>query len=568
MRRRGIVLCLLVLVSCVTITRAADSFPVAIEVDAAKPLGEFKPVWRFFGYDEPNYTYMPDGQRLLGEIAKLGDDPPAYIRCHNLLTTGDGSPALKWGSTNAYTKDVNGKPVYDWTIVDRIFDTYRDRGLRPYVQVGFMPQALSSHPDPYPHHWKPGDKYAEIFTGWTYPPSDYGKWRELVRQWVLHSIDRYGKAEVEKWYWELWNEPDGGYWHGTLEEYCKLYDFTADGVRAALPAARVGGPHVTGPGSERARKFLRGFLDHCINGKNGATGATGAPIDFIAFHAKGAPSVADGHVRMGIRNQLNDIDNGFATIASFPQLKNKPIVIGESDPDGCAACPASVYPQNDYRSGPLYAAYTAAVLARTYELAAKHGVNLLGSVTWAFEFENQPYFAGFRSLSTNGIDLPILNLFRMLARMKGQRIAAASSAAVDLQTITHTGVRGETPDVSALAAIDARQLAVLVWNYHDDATPGPDAEVELTITGLPTDARSPRLEHFRIDQTHSNALAAWKAMGSPQAPSVDQKNRLVQAGQLQSLAPDASGAALGDRRPVHIRFRLPRPGVSLVLLGW
>jgi xylan 1,4-beta-xylosidase len=334
-------------------------------------------------------------------------------------------------------------------------------------------------------------------------------------------------------------------------------------VRSALPAARVGGPHVTGPGGKRGRDFLRGFLDHCISGKNEATGAVGAPIDFIAFHAKGSPSVVDGHVRMGIRNQLNDIDNGFATIADFPQMKDKPIVIGESDPDGCAACPASVYPQNDYRSGPLYAAYTAAAVARTYDLAARHGVNLLGSVTWAFEFEDQPYFAGYRVLSTNGIDLPILNLFRMLAKMKGQRIAASSSGAVDLPTITHTGARGSA-DVSTLASLEDNQLAILIWHYHDDAVPGPDADIDLTISGLRADVRSLKLEHFRIDREHSNAFAAWKKMGSPQSPTAEQKIKLVGAAKLEALArPDLLPAAGGVMR---IHLALPRQAVSLLRL--
>src|SRR4029079_18362715 len=157
---------------------------------------------------------------------------------------------------------------------------------------------------------------------------------------------------------------------------------------------------------------------------NGATGKVGTPIDFISFHAKGAPKFVDGHVRMGIAEQLRTIDGAFATIASYPELKGKPIVIGESDPDGCAACQG---PQLGYRNGTRYASYTAASFARKYELADRHGVNLEGALTWAFTFEDQPYFAGFRQLATNGIDLPVLNVFRMFGRMSGKRIAAESS---------------------------------------------------------------------------------------------------------------------------------------------
>src|SRR5262245_20067242 len=114
----------------------ASPFPVSIRVDAARSTGPLKQVWRFFGADEPNYAYLPNGKKLIADQGKLAPKR-VYFRAHNLLTTGDGTPALKWGSTNAYTEDASGKPVYDWTIVDRIFDTYLERGVKPYVQIGF-----------------------------------------------------------------------------------------------------------------------------------------------------------------------------------------------------------------------------------------------------------------------------------------------------------------------------------------------------------------------------------------------------------------------------------------------
>src|SRR5215468_10393795 len=168
---------------------------VSIQVDAAKTVGPLRPIWSFFGHDEPNYTYMKDGKKLLSELAAL-NQVPVYMRVHSLLVTGDGKAALKWGSTNAYTEDASGKPVYDWTIVDRILDTYVKAGARPFVEIGFMPEALSTNPQPYQHHWRPGARYDEIFTGWSYPPKDYGKWAELVRRWMLHSVERYGRSEV------------------------------------------------------------------------------------------------------------------------------------------------------------------------------------------------------------------------------------------------------------------------------------------------------------------------------------------------------------------------------------
>jgi len=525
------------------------SLPVTIRVDAGRPLGGLAPIWRFFGGDEPNYATMKDGRKLLGALGEL--KPKAvYFRTHNLLNTGDGTPALKWGSTNAYTEDAQGRPIDDWTVVDRIFDTYLERGVRPYVEIGFMPQALSTKPEPYQHEWRPGLPYGDIYTGWAHPPKDYSKWEELVYRWVRHCVERYGRAEVSTWYWETWNEANIGYWQGTAEEFLKLHDHAIAAVRRALPEARVGGPDMAGSDP----KFLRAFLEHCL-GK-------GTPLDFVAFHAKGAPQYVDGHVRMGIAAQLATIDRGFATITSFPALKRTPIVIGESDPEGCAACQG---PQLAYRNGTMYSSYTAASFARKHDLAERHGVNLEGALTWAFEFEDQPYFAGFRALATNGIPLPVLNVFRMFSKMGGQRVAAESSAQVPLDTLLTEGVRG-APDVAAFASAEPNRLAVMVWHYHDDDVPGPDAAVELSVGGLPFRSGEARLVHFRIDDGHSNAYAAWKRMGSPIAPNSDQYRELLAASQLAPL--DASATVRVEKGQAALRFALPRQAVSLVVLDW
>src|ERR1035441_983884 len=159
---------------------------VEIRVDAGVKQGAFRPIYSYFGYDEPNYTYSANGKKLIGELAALSP-VRVEIRTHHLLITGDATPALKWGSTNAYTEDAAGKPVYDWTILDRIFDSYIQVNARPFVEIGFMPEALSTNPEPYTRHFpKPDDG-----KGWSYPPKDYAKWAELVRRWVAHSVERY-----------------------------------------------------------------------------------------------------------------------------------------------------------------------------------------------------------------------------------------------------------------------------------------------------------------------------------------------------------------------------------------
>jgi xylan 1,4-beta-xylosidase len=408
-------------------------------VDAAKPGAALKPIWRFFGADEPNYAYMKDGKKLLSELGRLGE-PQVYFRAHHLLTSGDGSYALKWGSSSAYKEDASGKPIYDWTINDRIFDSYLERGVKPYVEIGFMPEALTSHPQNYPHN-PPINERADVEGGQSYPPKDYAKWGELAYQWAGHCVEKYGRGEVEKWYWEVWNEPNTGYWHGSHEDYFKLYDYAVEGVRRALPTARVGGPETAGgPGG----KFLREFLQHCAHGTNYVTGKIGSPLDFVSFHAKGSPSFIEGHVRMGMAGQLRNMNDAFAVIASFPEYKNTPVVIGESDPEGCAACRE---PRDAYRNGTMYSSYTAASFPRAVELAERHGVNLEGALTWAFEFEDQPPFAGFRQVASAGIDLPVLNVFRMFAKMSGQRLAVESNAGLNAEIILAKNVRGN-PDIS------------------------------------------------------------------------------------------------------------------------
>ncbi|MGB2621539.1 MAG: hypothetical protein WA857_00610 [Candidatus Acidiferrum sp.] len=533
---------------------------VAIQVHADQPDGSLPPIWNYFGYDEPNYTYAPNGQKLLSELAALCP-VPVHIRAHNLFTTGDGSASMKWGSTNVYTEDEHGNPIYSWEILDRIFDTYRARGIKPLIEVGFMPEALSTHPEPYRHTFPKGT----IFTGWSYPPKDYGKWAELVFQFASHLRDRYGEEEVKTWLWEIWNEPDIPYWQGTAEEYFKLYDVSANAILRALPDARVGGPDSTGPANPKAAEFLRAFLEHCAHGRNFATGKIGAPLAFISFHPKGEVSWQSDHVQMGIRRQLASIEAGFEIVASFPEWRQTPIVLGESDPEGCAACSARTYPQNSYRNEAVFASYTAEVLNVIYDLVRRDHVNFTGAVTWSFEFEDQPYFEGLRALATNGVDKPVLNAFRMFGLLGEERVKFFSSAAVPVDEILRDGVRAE-PDINGIATRKDHEIEILLWNYDDEDLPAPPANINLAISGLPADARRALLEHFRIDAAHSNSFTAWKEMGSPQSPTPAQYQQLESAGQLQLL--DSPSWISVERGSAHLQFALPREGLSLVRLSW
>ena len=535
---------------------------VNVNVDLNHKVGSYTPIYSWFGYDESNYSTTQNGQALLHQLHDLSP-VPVYIRAHFLLATGDGKPELKWSSSNVYNEDANGNPVYSWTILDQIFDAYAAAHVRPLVELGFMPKALSSHPDPYHIGWPL--KKGEV-EGWSFPPKDYKRWEELTHQVATHMVERYGIKTVSTWYWEVWNEPNGEYyWKGSQDDYNKLYDYAVEGVRKAIPGALVGGPATTGPGPRgNASAYLEAFLEHCAKNKSDATGGA-IPLEFISFHVKGSPNVIDGHVQMGLDHELDNAAAGFAIVNKFPQFVKLPIILSEADPEGCAACSARLYPPNAYRNGTLYPSYTAAAMKGLFELADRDRVNLIAMLTWAFEFDDKPYFDGYRTLATNGVDKPVLNFFRMAGLMSGDRVEVKSSGAVPLNTILASGVR-QAPDIDALATSAPGKAAVLLWNYQDEDVPAAGSAVDVSVKGIPASVHRVLLQHYRIDDNHSNAYTVWKEMGSPQEPSAEQYAKLQAAGQLELLdSPRWITPADGE---IKVNMQLPRQGLSLLRVTW
>ncbi|HVT97312.1 MAG TPA: hypothetical protein VHE33_07365 [Acidobacteriaceae bacterium] len=542
---------------------APDQPTVSINVDLSQKIAPYQPIYSWFGYDEANYTTTNLGRALTHELADLSP-VPVHIRVHHLLTSGNGEPELKFSSTNVYHEDASGNPVYDFTILDNIFDAYKAAGVEPMVELGFMPKDLAAvlpnRNEPYQVHYP----HSTVSGASNNPPKDYKKWGDLAKAVTAHLVERYGREQVQKWDFEVWNEPDIDYWHGSREDYFRLYDYAVAGVRAAFPAARVGGPATTGPSSQRAADFLKAFLDHVANDKSAATGGA-IPLDFISFHVKGHPTIAGGDVTMGLNHELSDADHGFSIIAQYPAFRKLPVILSEADPEGCAACSSRVNPANNYRNGTLYPAYTATAFKGLLDLAQQHKTNLISMLSWSFEFEGKDYFEGFRSLSTNGIDKPILNLFRMLGMMSGTRVTASSSGSVPLQTQVETGVRASA-DVDALATRHDRGAEVLVWNYHDEDQPAPDTPTQLTIRGIPPGVQRVLLQNYRIDATHSNAYTIWKQMGLPQQPTTEQYAKIRAEEGLQLLdSPQWLNVSDGA---VRISTLMPRQSVSLLALSW
>ena len=260
--------------------------------------------------------------------------------------------------------------------------------------------------------------------------------------------------------------------------------------------------------------------------------------------------------------QLNDIAKGFEVVASYPELKDLPIIIGESDPEGCAACSEKDYPENAYRNGTMYSSYTAASFARKYDMAAAYGVNLAGAVTWGFEFENQPWYAGFRDMATNGVDKPVLNVFRMFGLMEKNRVAVNGNFDYDYKKIRNESVRGN-PDVNALASVGPNGASVMLFNYHDRN----DLEVAATPVTLNLkniSGTKVMVKQYRVDQQFSNSYSVYKEMGSPKEPTTAQIQALEKAGQLQLFtSPKWVDVQAGK---MTLSLDLPRQGVALFQL--
>ncbi len=533
---------------------AQTAAAVSISVDATAAGSPLERIWAFHGYDELNDTTTPEGEALLQAVV-AAHTAPVHVRNHFILNTGDGAPVMKWGSTNVYTEDAAGNPVYSWALTDGILDAITGAGAFPLVELGFMPEALSTHPTPYQN-----SSVTSLDGGCFYPPADPAKWAGLIRAWAAHANGRYPGVEAN-WLWELWNEPDIGYWKGTFADYANLYDVTESALHQVLPNAVLGGPAVAGAGGS----FLIQFLQHCATGTNAVTGQTGTRLDLVTFHAKGGVSMAGDHVEMDLGNQLRLHRSGFQTVARFPQFKQTPIYVTEADPDGCAACSVSSQPADAYRTSPAYGAYEVAMMKHSLELEAQVGVTLGGLLTWAFTFPGTPMFSGYRVLASNGVGLPVFGAFKLLGRLAGMRLPLSSDGARPLDDILANGVRGQ-PDVDGIAARDGSTILVLVWNYHDDLVPAPATPVHLAIQVPAGFGDAARISHLRVDDTHGNAVTAWAAQGMPANPSAAQLAALQQAMDPAPIAPDAA-VAVPPGGSLAVDFELPRFGVSLIAVS-
>lgn len=526
---------------------------ITITAHADRPTGRFMHNWRYVGYDECNFTHMPRGMELIRKFGQL--EPPYYFRAHHMLCTGNMHGLNKWGSTNVYTEDENGDPVYYFDCIDRMFDLWLSSGNRPFFEIGFMPRDLA-RPQP---DGKPYTDASYRAVGWAMPPKDWQKWYDLISVLTSHLKDRYGAAELEKWYFELWNEPDIFYWRGTREEYFRLFDYTEAAIHSVLPSARFGGPATTGnndPSSDAA-VFLRSFLRHCRSGKNLYSGKTGTRLDFTSFHTKGGIYNMDLRAAKQLPSTELFTDNcrllsGIIREEGYAKLE---CVISEADPDSWAAGGRFDNFNLNFRNTEYYPSWVATAYRHLDDLAREQDMDLR-PLAWAFEFEPERCFEGTRAFSTQGIDKPLFNLFRMYTMLGEERLSLT-------QDPSRAGAAGQ-PEIGGWATRRGDgTIAVLLTSHHDDWDIRGSAAVRFTADALK--AGQVRLRHYRIDRDHSNACTEWTRLGMPDWPDEEQYAAIRARSGLELLCPEEIREVTDGR--ITLEFTMPTHCVSLILIG-
>jgi xylan 1,4-beta-xylosidase len=485
---------LLVLAACWAHPPAA----LAVTIDVTAPGRPFPHFWEHvFGSGRAILTLREGYRSDLREVKAVTG--LRYVRFHNILHDEVG----------VYDEDELGNPLYNFSYVDQIYDGLLANGVRPFVEISFMPKKLALRADVHPF-W-----YQQIVA----PPKDYAKWDALMRALAQHLVDRYGIDEVAQWYFEVWNEPNIDFWTGEPKQasYFELYDHTARSFKAVSPRLRIGGPATS------SAHWVDDFLHHAA--------AEHVPVDFVSSHAYGDDSVEDlfgTHeavpVDQRVCRAIAKVHEQIANSA-FPGL---PLMWTE---------------WNVPSFGHLKArdsAYVGAGLAD--DIAQCDGlVDEMSFWTFSDVFEEggpgrEPFTGSFGLMGLGGIRKPSYTAFALLHKLGEQRIPTTA------------------PGVLVTRRRDG-SIAIALWNLVDPGSGGGERRRDLELPGLRPGAT---LRMTCIDDQHASSLAVYEAMGAPRYPSAAQVATLNRAAELP--------AAQSRRLPPDNTLRLMIPDNGLVLL--
>ena len=540
---------------------------VQVKVNAAEWREKLHHTWNYVGYDECNYTHTPGGIELIEKFGQL--EKPYYMRAHHMLCTGILHPFYKWGSTNAYLEDANGNPSYYFDLIDKMMDIYLQNNCKPFFEIGFMPRDLADPRDAenkksYAIHGQLSE-YQRI--GWAMPPKDYQKWYDLIFALISHLLARYGKEEVETWYFEMWNEPDIFYWRGTCEEFCKLYDYTEAAIRAAMPTARFGGPATTGNRDPKSNAvlFLDKFLNHTKSGKNYFSGQQGTRVDYLSVHTKGGGYEFDTITKKQLPSVQTLVENVRVSCEVIQKYgyQDLELVLTEADPDGWAAGGMYDNFNLNFRNTEYYASYVASSYKNLYDLGKSLNMDIR-PLAWAFMFEGERCFEGTRTFSTQGIDKAVLNLFKLYAKLGEQTLALTSGRDLDVLSFQDEYGTAEGPEIDGWATQTGDDsIQVLLYCHHDDWDVKQTFSVDFQLENLPF-AGPVSVRHYRIDESHSNAYAEWVRQGRPHWPQGAQYDAIKEKDKLELLVPDAKTVLLDSK--LKLEFEMPTHAISLLVI--
>ena len=480
-----------------------DNERQTIIIDAQAPSHAFPHFWeRAFGSGRAILSLRESYREDLRAVKRATDFD--YIRFHAILDDEVG----------LYNAKPGASPSYNFSYIDQIYDGLLANGVRPYVELSFMPQALASTPKQQGFWYRP----------YIAPPKDWGLWQDMIRNLASHLVARYGIDEVSKWYFEVWNEPNIDFWAGEPRQasYFTLYDRTAQALKSVTPRVRVGGP------STAQAAWVSEFIRHCVD--------TNAPLDFVSTHVYANDTAEDV---LGTHEQVSRLE---MVVRAVKKIHDEVKASARPDlPVFFSEYNASYMNKPEVTDSAFMGPWLASTIGRSDGL-----VDILAYWCFSDVFEEQgvvkrPFYGGYGLVAAGGIPKASFNAFALLHRLGTERITVDSDSV--LATRRQDGA-----------------LVIAAWNY---APPGETGRARQLTLGL-RDLRATRYASiFRLDDEHGSALAAWEAMGKPDFPSREQQQLLREASRLP--APEIR--RLSSSGDLSLTLSLPAHGLALIEIG-
>ncbi len=460
--------------AAVTPLAAQAPAPEVIVIDAQAAAQPFPHYWeRMFGSGRAILTLRESYRHDLRAVKQVTDFQ--YVRFHNIFHDEVG----------VYDEDAHGNPVYNFSYVDQIYDGLLERGVRPFVELSFMPKKLAAREILHPFWYKPI----------TAPPKDWNKWEDLIYQFTRHLVERYGVDEVSRWYFEVWNEPNIDFWSGEPKQatYFQLYDSAARAIKRVNQRLRIGGP------STAQAAWVGDFIRHCVDNR--------IPLDFVSSHVYGNDSAQN------VFGSDENIPRDRMVCRAIKKVHDEVKASARPDlPIHWTEYNASYMNETEVTDSPYMAPWLADTIRQCDGL-----VDNLAYWTFSDVFEEQgvvkqPFYGGFGLIAAGGVPKPAYNAFKLLHRLGDRRLRLDSTSA--LATLRSDGA-----------------IVVAAWNLVPPAHTGTARRFTVRLKNR-SGAR-PAVLH-RVDPTRGNALPAYQQMGKPRYPTPAQYRQLQNAAELPS----------------------------------